>query len=127
MSTPTPAVGSGKISAYESAAQHPIQAISWGASSDIAYPAAGTTAATGGPYNALLLQLGFNSLGTGVRVGVGATAAAAVANCAGVGNSPPGTWLPGSTIAFLAIPYGSYLAVVSNDTNSGNFNVTLAL
>lgn len=122
MSAATPAVGSGKVSTYEAAAQHPIQAIQWGASADVAYNAAGGGLSTGGPYGALLVRLAVSvGSGTGIRVAFGPSIAAAEAACS------PGVLIPGSAIEFTNIPYGSYVAVISNDTNAGNLNVTLAL
>lgn len=115
-----------KIAAHGASDTDAIPAIQWGASSDIAYPATGTTAVTGGPYQTGILRLALNTSGSGVRVGRGSSSAAAIAACAGVGNSPPGTWIPGSAIEFVAINPGDYIAVVSNDTNTGNLNVTLA-
>lgn len=104
-----------------------LPAIQWGASQDIAYPATGSTAVSAGPFETGILRLALSSAGSGIRAARGSSAAAAIAACQGVGNSPPGTWMPGSMIEYLAINPGDYIAAVSNDGNVGNLNITMAI
>lgn len=101
----------------------PIQAISWGANQDVSYPASGNTPVTAGPFvcNVIRLACFCVSGATGIRVARASSAAAAITACS------PGTWLPGSMVDFLAITPGDFIAVVSNDSNTGNLNVTVAL
>lgn len=101
----------------------PLQAISWGTAQDVSYPASGNTPVAAGPFpcNVLRLACYCVSGATGLRVARGNSAAAAIAACA------PGTWLPGSMVDHVMILPGDYVAVVSNDSNTGNLNITQAL
>lgn len=101
----------------------PIQAVSWGTAQDVSYPASGNTPATAGPFNCVLLRLACFCVSgaTGLRVTHASSAAAAIAAMA------PGSYLPGTMVDHLAIQPGDFVAVVSNDSNTGVLNVTQIL
>lgn len=101
----------------------PIQAVSWGTAQDVSYPATGNTPVTAGPFNCVLLRLACYCVSgaSGLRVAHASSSAAAITACS------PGTWMPGSEVEHLAIQSGDYVAVVSNDSNTGILNITQIL
>jgi hypothetical protein len=96
-----------------------LPAISWGASSNLAYNAAGGAATSAGPFSTGVIRLALSS--GNVYLAIGSTSG----NAQSALN--PGTLIMGPGIEFVAIPNGWYLAAISEDTGTGSINITSAV
>lgn len=96
-----------------------LQAIQWGAARDLVFNSSGGASVLVGPLNTTLVRISY--IGTGsVRVAIGVdTSVAAAATSTLMGGSP--------FVEHVVVPFGGYVAALSNDASGGTLNITQAL